>query len=194
MKPIHLIIDGQPVETASGNTILEAAREHHIAIPTLCYSKILRPQESCRLCVVEIKGQPLLSASCSTPVEEGMVVVTKSEEILETRRTMLQLLLREHYGDCVAPCQLTCPAGIDIQGYIALIAQGQYIEALKLIRERVPMPLTIGRVCPHFCELRCNRNLVEEPININHLKRFVADFEMNSGRRNPPALQQLSGH
>jgi formate dehydrogenase major subunit len=193
MKPIHLIIDGQPVETEAGSTILDAAREHHIAIPTLCYSKIIRPQESCRLCVVEVKGQPRLTASCSTPVEEGMVVVTESEEILETRRTMLRLLLREHYGDCVAPCQLTCPAGIDIQGYIALIAQGQYIEALKLIRERLPMPLTIGRVCPHFCELRCNRNLVEEPININHLKRFVADFEMNSGRRNPPPLEELSG-
>jgi formate dehydrogenase major subunit len=94
----------------------------------------------------------------------------------------------------VAPCQLTCPAGIDIQGYIALIAQGQYIEALKLIRERLPMPLTIGRVCPHFCEYKCNRNLIEEPININHLKRFVADYEMHSGKRNPPPLADLSGH
>jgi formate dehydrogenase major subunit len=109
------------------------------------------------------------------------------------RKLMLELLLKEHYGDCVAPCQLTCPAGIDIQGYIAFIAQGQYIEALKLIRERLPMPLTIGRVCPHFCEYKCNRTLVEEPININHLKRFVADYEMYSGKRNPPPLAELSG-
>jgi formate dehydrogenase major subunit len=122
-----------------------------------------------------------------------MVVTTDSEEILQMRKLMLELLLKEHYGDCIAPCQLTCPAGIDIQGYIALISQGQYIEALKLIRERLPMPLTIGRVCPHFCEYKCNRTLVEEPININHLKRFVADYEMYSGKRNAPPLADLSG-
>jgi formate dehydrogenase major subunit len=194
MGKIQLTIDGQRVEAEPGTTILQAARQYNIHIPTLCYSEILRPLENCRLCVVKVEGEPHLQASCSTEVREGMVVTTGSPEILETRKLIIQLLLREHYGDCVAPCQLTCPAGLDIQGYIALIAQGHYLEALKLIRERVPMPLTIGRVCPHFCEYKCNRNLIEEPININHLKRFVADYEMHSGKRNPPPLAALSGH
>jgi formate dehydrogenase major subunit len=193
MEKIRLTINGQTLEAEAGSTILEVARQNDIHIPTLCYNEVLRPIESCRLCIVEVEGEPHFPASCSTEVKEDMVVTTDSEEIRQMRKLMLELLLKEHYGDCVAPCQLTCPAGIDIQGYIALIAQGQYIEALKLIRERLPMPLTIGRVCPHFCEYKCNRNLLEEPININHLKRFVADYEMYSGKRNPPPLADLSG-
>lgn len=192
-EKIRLTINGQVLEAEAETTILQVARQNDIHIPTLCYNEVLRPIESCRLCVVQVEGEEHLQASCSTKVKEGMVVTTDSEEIHQMRKLMLELLLKEHYGDCIAPCQLTCPAGIDIQGYIALIAQGQYIEALKLIRERLPMPLTIGRVCPHFCEYKCNRNLVEEPININHLKRFVADYEMHSGKRNPPPLAELSG-
>ena len=192
-EKIRLTINGQEFEAEAGNTILQVARQNDIHIPTLCFNEVLRPIESCRLCVVRVEGEEHLQASCGTEIREGMVVTTDSDEIRQIRKLMLELLLKEHYGDCIAPCQLTCPAGIDIQGYIALIAQGQYIEALKLIRERLPMPLTIGRVCPHFCEYKCNRNLVEEPININHLKRFVADYEMHSGKRNPPPLAELTG-
>jgi formate dehydrogenase major subunit len=192
-EKIQLTINGQIFEVEPGSTILQVARQNDIHIPTLCYNEILRPIESCRLCIVQVEGEPHFPASCSTEVQADMVVTTDSEEIQQMRKLMLELLLKEHYGDCIAPCQLTCPAGIDIQGYIALIAQGQYIEALKLIRERLPMPLSIGRVCPHFCEYKCNRNLLEQPININHLKRFVADYEMYSGKRNPPQLADLSG-
>mgnify|MGYP001822414657 FL=1 len=192
-EKIRLTINGHGVEAEAGSTVLQVARQNDIYIPTLCYNEVLKPIESCRLCVVQVEGEPHFQASCGTEVQEGMVVTTDSEEIQQTRKLMLELLLKEHYGDCIAPCQLTCPAGIDIQGYIALISQGKYIEALKLIRERLPMPLTIGRVCPHFCEYKCNRNLVEEPININHLKRFVADYEMHSGKRNPPPLAEFSG-
>ncbi len=193
-EKISMTINGVRVEADAGTTILQAARQQNIHIPTLCYNETLRPLENCRLCVVKVEGEPHLQASCSSEVQEGMVVTTDSEEIREIRKLMLELLFKEHYGDCVAPCQLTCPAGIDIQGYLALIAQGEYLEALRLIRERLPMPLTIGRVCPHSCEYKCNRNLLEEAININHLKRFVADYEMNSGKRNPPHLAPLSGH
>ncbi|MFO7708642.1 MAG: molybdopterin-dependent oxidoreductase [Desulfobacterales bacterium] len=190
---VHLTIDGRPVAAAPGSTLLQAARENGILIPTLCHSELLRPLEGCRICIVRVEGEPKFVSSCSTPVRSGMVVTTDSPEIRDTRKLLVELLLREHYGDCVAPCQLTCPAGIDIQGYLALISRGDYIEALKLIRERLPMPATIGRVCPHFCETQCRRTLVEEPININHLKRFVADFEMDRGERHYPAKAPPSG-
>ncbi len=191
---VHLTIDGRPVAAAAGSTLLQAARESDILIPTLCHSEMLRPLEGCRICIVRVEGEPKFVSSCSTPVRSGMVVTTDSSEIRETRKLLLELLLREHYGDCVAPCQLTCPAGIDIQGYLALISRGEYIEALKLIREQLPMPATIGRVCPHFCETQCRRTLVEEPININHLKRFVADYEMHLGERHFPAKRPPTGH
>jgi formate dehydrogenase major subunit len=190
---VHLTMDGRELEADTGATILEVARQNGIHIPTLCYSELLRPLESCRICVVKVDGEPKFLSACSTVVRDGMVIITNSREIQETRKLIIQLLLQEHYGDCVAPCQLTCPAGIDIQGYIALISQGQYLEAVKLIRERLPMPLTIGRVCPHFCEFQCRRNLVEEPININHLKRFVADYEMHLGKRCFPAKEPPTG-
>jgi formate dehydrogenase major subunit len=190
---VHLTMDGRELEADTGATILEVARQNGIHIPTLCYSELLKPLESCRICVVKVDGEPKFLSACSTVVRDGMVITTNSREIQETRKLLIQLLLQEHYGDCVAPCQLTCPAGIDIQGYIALISQGQYLEAVKLIRERLPMPLTIGRVCPHFCESQCRRNLVEEPININHLKRFVADYEMHLGTRCFPAKEPPTG-
>lgn len=190
---VHLTIDERPVAAEHGATLLQAARENGISIPTLCHSEMLRPLEGCRICIVRVQGEPKFVSACSTPVREGMVVVTDSPEIRETRKLLIELLLREHYGDCVAPCQLTCPAGIDIQGYLALISRGEYIEALKLIRERLPMPATIGRVCPHFCETQCRRTLVEEPININHLKRFVADYEMHLGEHHYPAKAPPSG-
>ena len=90
--------------------------------------------------------------------------------------------------ECLAPCQATCPAQIDIPAYINLIAQGQYEEAVKKIKERNPLPLTCGRVCPHPCEDKCRRGMLDEPVNINHLKRFAADYELRSGKHLVPPL------
>lgn len=74
------------------------------------------------------------------------------------------------------PCVVTCPAHINVQGYTALISQGKYREAFELIKHRVPFPAVLGRVCYHPCESECNRKDIEEPVAINPLKRFVADF------------------
>jgi len=74
-----------------------------------------------------------------------------------------------------APCGLTCPAGINVQGYVALISAGKYAEALSLIRENLPLPGVLGRICPHPCEKECNRKELDQPVAICELKRFVAD-------------------
>jgi heterodisulfide reductase subunit A2 len=74
-----------------------------------------------------------------------------------------------------APCTTTCPAGINIQGYVQLIGQGKYSEAIQLIMERLPLPGTLGRVCPHPCEASCRRKEIDAPVSIRALKRFAAD-------------------
>ncbi len=74
-----------------------------------------------------------------------------------------------------APCTLTCPAGINVQGYVQLISRGKYREAVQLILEKVPFPGVLGRVCPHPCEFQCRRVEVDVPLAIRDLKRFAAD-------------------
>jgi NADPH-dependent glutamate synthase beta subunit-like oxidoreductase len=93
-------------------------------------------------------------------------------------------ILGEYTTDeCTAPCQRTCPAGINIPEQIHQTALGNYLEALRVIKERNPLPMVCGRVCPHPCEFECRRNLTDEPVAINYLKRFVADYERQSGQR-----------
>lgn len=84
-----------------------------------------------------------------------------------------------------APCSNTCPAGIHVQGYIALIAQGRFQEALDLIRQAIPFPGICGRICTHPCELNCRRAEVDEAVSIRLLKRFVADWELQQDRPQP---------
>ncbi len=85
-------------------------------------------------------------------------------------------------------CQETCPVHLDIRGYIGLIADGKFDEALALIREKLPFPGVIGRICPHPCEEKCNRGTQDEPLSIRGLKRFVADYELQElGKPKVPA-------
>lgn len=89
-----------------------------------------------------------------------------------------------------APCRSTCPADVPAQGYIALIREGKYAEALKLHREENPFPSICGRVCMHPCEENCTRNLVDDPIAIMDLKRFMADYELKLGEIPLPEIEE----
>ena len=191
---VKIRIDGKAVGAPAGSTILDVAKQEGIYIPTLCHTPLLRPLENCRLCVVKVAGEKKYKAACSTPVTEGMDITTQGDDLQQTRKFLLELLLDTHYGDCVAPCSVRCPANVDIQGYLAHIRHGEYREAVRLIKEKIPMPATIGRVCPHPCETVCRRHLVDEPIGINLCKRFVADFEYKSGERILPDLPPPSKH
>ena len=177
---INLTINGKAITAPEGSTILEAARANGIDIPTLCYDKAVEIYGACGLCVVEAQGIPKLLRSCSAKVSEGMVVNTESERVIRSRKIAMELLMSAHDGDCVAPCQLNCPAHTDCQGYVGLIANGEYDAAIKLIKNKIPLPASIGRVCPHPCEKACRRKNVEEPINIAALKAFAADIDLNA--------------
>lgn len=98
---IKITINGKKLEVAEGKTILEAARENGILIPTLCYLKEINEVAACRICVVEVKGSERLVAACNTKVAEGMEIVTDSEKVITARRNNLALILSEH--DCHCP-------------------------------------------------------------------------------------------
>ncbi len=173
---IELTVNGRAVRAAPGSTILQAVAAAGQRLPLMCFSRSLAPEEACRLCIVEVEGEDRPLAACATPARQGMTVRTDSDRLRRERHTIFRLLLSDHYGDCLPPCNQRCPTNIDIQGYIALIARGQYLEACRLIRRTNPLPLTCGRVCPHPCEGQCRRGRVDEPVNINHLKRFASDI------------------
>lgn len=178
MKQIKAVINGKEVVTTPGKTILEVVHENKLdKIPTLCYDKRVEPYGSCFLCVVEVEGMNKLTASCCTPIADGMKIFTDNERIRSSRKTALELLLSNHYADCIGPCINNCPANVDAQGYIALISMGKHEEALKLIKKQNPLPLSIGRVCVRDCEVACRRQIIDESVGINHLKRYVADID-----------------
>lgn len=101
---VHMVtlkINGKEVKTPRGTTILQAAENVGIEIPRLCYDPELSAMGACRLCVVEVKGNRLLPASCVTPVTDGMEVQTESESVIEARKTVLELLVANHPLDCM---------------------------------------------------------------------------------------------
>ena len=104
-----------------------------------------------------------------------------------------RLLHFNQQDDRIAPCTQTCPAQIDIPKYIQQIREGDYEGAVNTIRERNPLLLSCGRVCPHPCEDYCRRAVEDEAVSINQLKRFVADYEMNSGKRLPVSCAPDTG-
>ena len=180
MDKIRITINGKECYGRPGQTILDVAKENDIYIPTFCHDERMDIYGACGICVVEVEGNPKLLKSCATVIAPDMVVKTNTERVFESRKTNLELLLSNHIGDCRPPCTLNCPANTDCQGYVGLIANGQFDEAAKLIKEKIPLPGSIGRVCPHPCEDNCRRQLIDEPISIAWLKRFAADMERDN--------------
>ncbi|MDI6857052.1 MAG: 2Fe-2S iron-sulfur cluster-binding protein [Dehalococcoidia bacterium] len=101
MSDVSITMNGVPVGVREGSTILEAARESGVHIPTLCYLEGLPPFGSCRLCVVEVEGFRTLIGSCHTPVAEGMVIHTHSPKVIEARRALVELMLASHPDNCL---------------------------------------------------------------------------------------------
>jgi formate dehydrogenase major subunit len=191
----NVVLDGNLVKGIPGETILELARRHGIEIPTLCNDDRLEPFTSCYICVVEVEGMRGHQPACSTKIAEGMKVITYNEGIHKSRRMALELILSNHYADCLGPCKQTCPAGVDVQGYISLIEKGLYNDAVALIKETNPLPAICGRVCVRPCEVECRRNLLDEgaPVGIDYLKRFASDVDLESPTKYIPDVKPSTG-
>jgi formate dehydrogenase beta subunit len=133
---------------------------------------------------IEDTGLPQVNRNLCTGCGTCAAICPTSIIRLSSQTRRSQHLYR--VDECTAPCQRTCPTGIDIPAYISAIREGDYRGAIEVIKETNPLPLTCGRVCPHPCEDQCRLGMVSDPVNINHLKRFAADYERRSGKRITP--------
>ncbi|MCL2493510.1 MAG: FAD-dependent oxidoreductase [Clostridiales bacterium] len=192
MADIQIIIDGKTCTAPAGGTILDAAQSGGVFIPTLCHDGRTEIYGNCGLCAVEVEGNPKLLKACATAAAEGMVVHTDTERVCASRKTVLELLLSNHVGDCRPPCVQACPAHTDCQGYVGLAALHEPEESYWLIKEKIPIPASIGRICPHPCEDACRRGLMDEPVGIAWIKRFCGDYALANVKK-PPACAPDTG-
>lgn len=117
---MRLTIDGRTIEAAEGQTVLQAALAHDIYIPHLCKHPDLEAAGGCRLCVVQVKGRDGVVPACETPAEDGMEVLTATEEALHIRRMSMELMLASHPSECT-----DCPK----YGNCELQSLYQYLDA-----------------------------------------------------------------
>jgi formate dehydrogenase major subunit len=184
---IEFFIDGKAVSAQPGQTIMDVAKANGISIPGLCGEKRISKTTSCFVCVVKDKKTGKFLPSCSAMPANGQEIEVTTPEVLEMRRTALELLLSEHNGDCEAPCKMACPAHAEVEEYVRLGKEGRFLEALQVIKKRIPLPMSVGRVCPRFCEKECRRNVTGEPVAINEFKRTAADLEYENYVETLPA-------
>ena len=191
---IQLTIDGHTVSAFEGQTIYDAAAAQGISIPNLCYDPRMKPTGACGMCSVEIEGRDGTVEACNAPVAGGMVVRTGSDALSVKRRGILNTYLGDHNAYCQPPCTDACPAGIDIAGYIDLILKKDYAGSTALIKEMLPLPGVLGRVCPRPCEDPCRRVQIDgKPVAICALKRFAADKAATSGLPTQPEPKPATG-
>lgn len=195
-KRIKVVVNGREIEVYEGLTILQALLQEDIHIPHLCYDiRLERSNGNCGLCVVELvteNGKRDVK-SCQTPIKEGMNICTNNSKLESYRKVRLEQILSDHNADCVAPCVTTCPANIDIQSYLRHAGNGNFEAAVQVIKDSNPFPVVCGRVCPHPCEVQCRRNLVDSPVAINSVKRFVADWDISREKAWTPNKKAASG-
>ncbi len=122
-----------------------------------------------------------------------MDIITGDEEVMQARKTSLELLLSEHVGDCEAPCQMTCPAHMDIPLMNRLLARGEFAEALKVVKKDIALPSILGRICPAPCEGACRRKAIDGAVSICLLKRAAGDADLELDASWIPEKEPNSG-
>ena len=188
-----LTIDNQPVTVAEGATLLDAAAALGIEVPTLCHYAGCAAQNSCLVCVVKVDGQSRLAPSCSTKAVEGMIVESESETVRVARRTAIELLLSDHAGDCIAPCQRICPAHMDVPLMMRQIIGGDLDGALVTVKSDIPLPAVLGRICSAPCEAGCRHAPAGGAVAVCLLKRFVADRDLAAAEPYVPPRGPATG-
>ncbi|MCF0142026.1 MAG: (2Fe-2S)-binding protein, partial [Parasporobacterium sp.] len=193
MSEITIFVNGKECKGQAGDTILKIASTNGVYIPTLCHDETVAHYGACGICLVEGEGLPKLMRACSTIAADGWKLSTETDRVKKARKIALELLMSDHDGDCKGPCSLTCPAGTDCMAYVNAVSRGEYHEAVKIVKEKFPLPASLGHICPHPCEKVCRRQYVEDSVSIAYIKRFAGlrDLEKDTY---VPAVQPDTGY
>ena len=153
LPAVNLKINGQPVTVTAGTTILEAARQVQVKIPTLCQNDDIEPTAACGMCIVQVAGQSRMPRACCTPVVEDMDITTNSGELTEIRRTVLELLLSTHPNSC-----LTCGRNGTCELQALAADFGIRTESIKRIVTPIPPDNSNGSIILDFTKcIKCGR-------------------------------------
>jgi NADPH-dependent glutamate synthase beta subunit-like oxidoreductase len=115
--------------------------------------------------------------ACETACPKNIITMTSTSK---------RIVSEFNVNECTSPCERSCPTGINIRAFIKSIKNQDYEKAYLIIREKCPLPLICGHICPAPCEIECSRNQLDESVSINNLKRFVSDYEMKTGVKSKP--------
>ena len=188
-----LQVDGRSVTVHEGATVLDAARQLGIEIPSLCHLDGCEPSTSCLVCVVRVNGTDRLVPSCATPAAEGMAVESDASDVREARTMALELLLGDHLGECLAACERVCPLDLDIPNMTRRVQSGDLPAAVEDLRSAVPFPGVLGRVCTATCQTGCRQSAADTGLSIRNLERHVADHDRDSETPWVPPCEEDTG-
>jgi ferredoxin len=145
------------------------------------------------ICLVEDVVSGRLLPACSAAVSQGMVVETRNERVTDARRGMLELLLREHVGDCESPCFRACPVQLDIPGILRRIIRGSADASYETQGYDIPLLAVLEQVCPAPCERACRRRLHDDALSIRLAMRFAVSHDLEAKPSPGPASTLSSG-
>ncbi len=193
MDQIEITLDGKKLSVARGTTILEVAESQGIRIPTLCHDRRLDPYASCWVCLVKVEKAKGFVPSCSTRVTPGMVITATSPEFTRPGAWRSTFCCPTTTGTAKPPAPSPAPRTSTSRATSGWWPMARPPRRSSSSAATTPCPRSSGRICPRPCEQKCRRSLVEEPININGIKRFVADAEAAAGGMKPRAVPARTG-
>lgn len=178
---INITIDNNNILIPSGTTILQAAAQLEIRIPTMCFNDAVSNHASCMVCVVKNNNTNEFIPSCATKVTEGMNISTTDSDVIEARKDALELLLSDHRGDCEAPCQRACPADKNIPLLNRIIAKNELENSSSLLST-----YSLSCVnCTAPCEKVCRRKQVDRSLSIREVLILLEDrMQLKSSESN----------
>ncbi|MBR1378548.1 MAG: (2Fe-2S)-binding protein [Bacteroidaceae bacterium] len=167
---MKITVNGKEIETSGSRPLIEVLRGIGIDIPSMCYAQGAAHEASCMVCMVKDVGAGRMIPSCATYPTEGMCIEIDTEEVNDMRRMALELLLSDHRADCVAPCTMVCPNGLDVAQVIFYYDRGQHGKALALLKAAGwTSANNLCEGCKHQCEKACRRRTVDESVKISEI-------------------------